>query len=183
VGQVIAFGFIAYGIISFFRGAGFGGLWLAFIGWFLLDAARESYAQVEVLEGLRGVRVKDVMAQECPVIDGRTNLQTFVDEHLLVSGRHCFMVVEDGRLMGIITPHEVRQVERRKWPYTTIYDVMRPVDQLKTVTPDTPLSQALELMSTSDINQVPVVANGSLVGFLSRSHILQLLHTKSEMNA
>jgi Zn-dependent protease len=183
VGQVIAFGFIAYGIISFFRGAGFGGLWLAFIGWFLLDAARESYAQVEVLEGLRGVRVKDVMTQECPIVDGRTNLQTFVDEHLLVSGRHCFMVVEDGRLIGIITPNEVRQVERRKWPYTTIYDVMRPLDQLKTVSPDTPLSQALELMSTSDINQVPVVANGSLVGFLSRSHILQLLHTKAEMHA
>ena len=182
-GQAIAFVFIIVGLFRFFNGAGFGGLWLTFIGWFLLDAARESYAQVEVLEGLRGVRVKDVMTQECPVVDGRTNLQTFVDEHLLVSGRHCFMVVEDGRLVGIITPNEVRQVERRKWPYTTIYDVMRPLDQLKTVTPDTPLSQALELMSTSDINQVPVVANGSLVGFLSRRHILQLLHTKAEMNA
>jgi Zn-dependent protease len=33
VGQVVALAFIAFGIVRFFAGAGFGGLWLAFIGW------------------------------------------------------------------------------------------------------------------------------------------------------
>src|SRR6185436_8100536 len=54
VGQFIAFGFIVLGIARFFGGAGFGGLWIAFIGWFLLNASRESYAQVAITEGLRG---------------------------------------------------------------------------------------------------------------------------------
>jgi Zn-dependent protease len=54
VGQVIAFLMILYGVMQFFRGAGINGLWLAFIGWFLLSASRESYAQMVITEGLRG---------------------------------------------------------------------------------------------------------------------------------
>lgn len=182
VGQAVAFGLIAFGIFRFFSGGGFGGLWLAFIGWFLLEASRESYAQAEVAEGLRGVRAKDVMEHECPVVDGRTNLQTFADEYLLRSGRHCFVVVEKGQVTGLITPHEVKGVERQKWPYTTIDDVMRPLGDLKTVSPDTPLSDALELMGRSDVNQVPVVKDGALVGLISRGHIVQLLRTRSELH-
>jgi len=66
VGQVVAFGFIALGIVQYFGGAGIGGLWIAFIGWFLLQAARESYVQVGLAHALKGVRVADVMTRDCP---------------------------------------------------------------------------------------------------------------------
>ena len=112
VGQLIAFGFIIVGLFRFFNGAGFGGLWLTFIGWFLLDAARSSYAQFETIERLRDVRVRDVMASDWPTINDRTSLQTFVDDHLLRSAKRCFVVEEDGRAVGIITPHEVKDVNR-----------------------------------------------------------------------
>jgi Zn-dependent protease len=46
VGQVVAVLFILDGIWRYFSGAGFGGLWIAFIGWFLMDAARASYNHV-----------------------------------------------------------------------------------------------------------------------------------------
>ena len=83
--------------------AGVGGLWLAFIGWFLLEAARASTAQVEVAEGLRGVRVRDVMARDCPAVDGHMTLQNFAEAHLLRTGRRCFVVVDDGTIAGLIT--------------------------------------------------------------------------------
>jgi Zn-dependent protease len=60
VGQVVAFGFIALGLFQYFRGAGIGGLWIAFIGWFLLQAARESYVQVGLTHALKGIRVADI---------------------------------------------------------------------------------------------------------------------------
>ncbi|HYE66664.1 MAG TPA: site-2 protease family protein [Pyrinomonadaceae bacterium] len=182
VGQFVAFGFIIIGIFRFFSGAGFGGLWLAFIGWFLLDAARASYAQVEVSENLRGVRVGHVMARDCPVVDGRSNLQTFVDEFLVRTGRRCFVVEENGRIAGLITPHEVKEVERARWPYTTVDDVMRPLDQLRTVKPDALVTEALEVMGREDVNQLPVVSDGRLEGIISRSHILQLLRTRAELH-
>jgi Zn-dependent protease len=69
VGQLVALGFIMLGILRFFSGAGFGGLWIAFIGWFLLDAARASGAQVEITERLTGLRVGDVMTQQFATVD------------------------------------------------------------------------------------------------------------------
>jgi len=181
VGQLIGFALIILGIFRFFGGAGFGGLWLAFIGWFLLGAAGSTRAHMETNENLRGVKVGDVMARDCPVVDARDNLQTFVDEHLLRTGQRCFVVEEQGRVAGIITPHEVKAIERVKWRYTTIDDVMRPLDQLRTVGTDALVTDALELMGREDVNQLPVVRDGSLAGIISRGDVLRLLRTRAEL--
>ena len=181
-GQGVAFGFIALGVIRFFAGAGFGGLWMVFIGWFLLDAARASYAQVGIGESLRGLRVRDVMESDCSVVAGRSNLQTLVDDHLLRTGRRCFIVVENGRVAGLLTPHEIKQVERARWPYTTAESVMRPLEQLRTVGPEAPVVEALEVMGRENVNQLPVVSDGRLQGIISRGHVLQLLHMRAELN-
>lgn len=182
VGQFVAFGFIMLGVWQFFSGAGFGGLWLAFIGWFLLEAARASGAQVEITERLRGVNVGDVMTRQFPVVDTNTNLETFVQEHLLPTAHRCFVVEEQGRPAGIITPHEVKAVERNRWPYTTIGDVMRSLEGLQTVGPDRPVAEALEVMGREDVNQIPVVQQGRLTGIISRSHILRVLQTRAELD-
>jgi CBS domain-containing protein len=182
IGQLVAIGFIVWGIFNFFSGAGFGGLWMAFIGWFLLDAARVSYAQVEIVRSLKGRRVADVMTRDCPVIDGNTNLQTFTDEYLLKTGRRCFIVVEQGKIAGLITLHEVKEVERSKWAFTTVDDVMRPLDSLRTVQPETPIAKALELMGREDVNQLPVTRGGQLEGIISRGHIVRLLQASAELN-
>ena len=181
VGQIIAFGFIIVGLFRFFNGAGFGGLWLTFIGWFLLDAARSSYAQFETIERLRGVRVRDVMSSDWPIIDGKTSLQTFVDDHLLRSAKRCFVVEEDGRVVGMITPHEVKDVNRQKWPQLSVHDAMLPLTKLHAVKPGTSLTEALETMGREDVNQLPVMNNTHLDGIISRSHILRLLQTRVEL--
>jgi Zn-dependent protease/predicted transcriptional regulator len=182
VGQLVAFAFIVLGIWRFFAGAGVGGLWLAFIGWFLLVASRESYAQVAVTEGLGGVRVAEVMSREYPTVDGHSNLQTFVEENLVHTGRRCFVVTLIGRAEGIITPNEVSKIERARWPYTTVADVMRSLDQVRTVAPDSPVTKALEMMGSEDLNQLPVMEGDEIKGFISRGHILQMLQTRAELH-
>jgi len=182
VGQLVAFGFIVLGVFRFFGGAGFGGLWIAFIGWFLLSASRESQAQVAITEGLKGVRVADVMSRDYPTVDGYSNLQTFVEEHLVRTGRRCFVVTVNGRPEGMITPNEITEVPRARWPYTTVADVMRPLDQVRTVAPDTPVTEALEVMAREDLNQLPVATDGQLAGVISRAHVLQLLQTRAELH-
>lgn len=180
-GQVVAFGFILLGIVRFFGGAGFSGLWMAFIGWFLLNAAKATYAQQEMTERLRGVRVSDLMTLDCTLVDGNDNLQTFVNESLLHTGGRCFLVAEQGVVTGLITPHEVKAIPKARWPFTLVYDVMRPLDELRTVSPETPVSEALEIIGREDINQLPALANGKLAGMISRDQILRYLLTREEL--
>ena len=182
VGQLVALGFIMLGILRFFSGAGFGGLWIAFIGWFLLDAARASGAQVEITERLTGVRVGDVMTQQFATVDANSNLETFVQEDLLPTGHRCFVVLEQGRPAGIITPHEVKAIDRGRWPYTTVGDVMRSLETLRSVGPERPVAEALEMMGREDVNQMPVVQHGSLAGIISRGHIVRVLQTRAELD-
>jgi Zn-dependent protease/predicted transcriptional regulator len=181
IGQMVALLFIALGIFRFFGGAGFGGLWIAFIGWFLLQAAGASYTTVTVMKGLEGVSVGDVMTRDCASVDGNLNVQNFVEEHLLHSGRRCFVVEQNGEMVGLVTPQEIRSLERARWPYTTLNDVMRPLDQVHTVTPATPVSEALATMGRDDVNQLPVMSNNRLEGIVSRAHVLQALQTRAEL--
>ena len=182
VGRLVALGFIMLGILRFFNGAGFGGLWIAFIGWFLLDAARTSGAQVEITERLTGLRVGDVMTQQFATVDANSNLETFVHEHLLPTGQRCFVVLEQGRQAGIITPHEVKAIDRGRWPYTTVGDVMRSLETLRSIGPERPVAEALEMMGREDVNQIPVVQHGSLAGIISRGHIVRVLQTRAELD-
>lgn len=181
VGQVVAFAFILYGIWQFFNGAGFGGLWVAFIGWFLMDAAKASYVQVEITAAFRGVRVAEVMTRDCTIVNRGLSLQEFVDTYLLKTGERCFAVEDQGRLVGLITPRDVGTIPRDRWDVTTVREAMRPLQDLQIITPDTPVLDALKLMARNDLNQLPVVSNGALQGIFSRSQLMQLLQSRAEL--
>lgn len=182
IGQTIAFGFIIFGIIAFFRGSGIGGLWIAFIGWFLLTSARASYAQSEMTQAFAGLKVRDLMTTECARVDPRTNLQSLVDDNILKAGNRCFLVEENGELLGLVTPADVRSVERTMWPMKTVDDVMRPFEGLHTAAPEATIVEALETMGRADVNQLPVLEGGRLVGMISRDRILNYLVARKELD-
>jgi Zn-dependent protease/CBS domain-containing protein len=183
IGQVIAVLFIGFGILEFFfiPGAGLGGLWIAFIGWFLLQAAGATFMQVRTGSLLRGLRVKDVMSTDSYAVDPEVSLQEFVHEHLLPTGRRFFLVIQDGRLLGVITPNEVRAVEPRAWPFTPVRNVMRSADKVHFVSPDMPAAEALETMGREDVNQLPVMSGGRVEGVVTRAHVLQVLRSRAEL--
>ena len=182
VGQIIAVLFIGFGILRFFQGAGLGGLWIAFIGWFLLQAASASYMQVRTRTLLRGLRVKQVMSTDYRSVDPDTSLQDFVHKQLLPTGRRCFLVIDDSRLLGLITPNEIRAVEPQAWPYTRVREVMRSGYRIHVVPPEMPAMEALETMAREDINQLPVVSNGRVEGIVTRAHLLQVVQARSDLN-
>ena len=182
VGQFIAAVFIVFGLFRFFAG-GFGGLWLALIGWFLSQAASASYAQVEASTMLSGVRVRDVMSVDCPTVEGTINLRAFAEEYLLRTGQRCFVVLENGHQAGLVTVHELKRIERERWPFTSVAQASIPIDRIRTVAPDTNVTQALEMMVRDDVNQLPVISDGKLAGVISRGNVIQFLQTRAELKA
>ena len=181
-GQVVAFLFILYGIYRFFVGGSLGGLWIAFIGWFLLDAARSSYVQVGLLAGLRGHRVADLMERDCASVPAYLSVRDFVDEYLLHSTNRCFVVMNDRQPLGIVTANDVRRVSRDQWPQTSLQGIMRPLDRMPAVSPEMPVVQALELMSRERVNELAVVSSGRFEGIFSRDQVARSLQVYSGLD-
>jgi Zn-dependent protease/predicted transcriptional regulator len=182
VGQGVAIGLFAFGVWQFLGTDGIGGVWVALLGWFLLDAATASYAQVEVLAGLRGLRVADVMSSGCPTIAADVSVKEFADEYVLKTGERCFVVLDRGAVSGLITPADLKQIDRSRWGDLTVGAAKRPLHQLRAVSPETPVVEALQTMGREDVNQLPVMSAGRMHGLLSRGHIMHVLQTRLELS-
>jgi Zn-dependent protease len=181
VGQVVAFLFILYGVFRFFVGANFGGLWTAFIGWFLLDASRSSYVQVSIAAGLRDRHVADIMERDCPSVPGYLSLRDFVDVHLLHTHSACFIVTQGNQPVGLITAQETKKVSRDRWEQTSVQSVMRALNSVPAVAPEMPVLKAIEVMTRENVNELAVVSNGHFEGIFSRLQVLRYLHIYSGM--
>lgn len=180
-GQLVAFGFMGLGVFIMLGGHFFNGLWLVFIGWFLQNAAAVSYAQSNLQQSLQGVKVSQVMTDACPQVSSHLSLQQLVEEHVLSSGQRCFLVADQGRRQGIVTLHDVTQVPRSQWPQITTATVMIPWDRMIRVSPHTELLEALQMMDSANVNQLPVVEGDTIIGMLSREHMLHYLRTRAEL--
>ena len=179
VGQAVGFLFILLGLFRFFVGANFGGLWLAFIGWFLLDAARSSYLESALTSSLRDRRVSDLMERDCASVEGHISLRDFVDHYLLHTGSRCFVVMENNRPAGILTPDEVKATNREDWGQTSVQRIMRPLNQMRSVPPEMPVEKALELMGRERMDELPVVSQGNFEGLFSRGRVARFLQLYS----
>lgn len=181
VGQFVAYFFIFVGVVTAMRGNFFNGLWIGFIGWFLLNAAQSSYRHVALKQSLAGVTVGDVMSTDCPIVAGGIPLSEFVHNEILRSGQRCFLVTQLDHLVGIITLHEVKQIPQAEWNTTPVSSAMQPLENLFMVRPTDALAGILEKMTTEGVNQLPVVEEGKLVGILKRDRLLQLIQARLEI--
>jgi len=181
-GQVVAFAFIGLGIFTVFNGQLMNGLWLAFIGWFLQNAATTAVAQVNLQERLRGATVAQAMSRDCVEIPTLITLNQVVQERVLSSGQHCFFVVDSDRNpRGLLTLQEITRIPQLRWRYTTAEDVMTPLHKLISVDPDMELLTALQKMDEQNLPQMPVIDQFGPVGMLSRDNVLRYLKLRTEL--
>jgi Zn-dependent protease len=183
VGQTVGWLFVVWGVFRVFTGADLGALWIALIGWFLVQAASATLYQVQASSMLRGSRVADLMSRDCGRVDAAASAQEFVDWHLMRSESRCFLVFEAERIVGLVALSDVRKVDRELWRQTPVRAIMQPIERVHAVAPDTPVMEALEKMAREDVNQLLVVSSGQVLGVVTRAHILQVLRVRSELLA
>lgn len=183
VGRFFGLLFIAFGVWQVFTGNLGGGLWIAFIGWFLDSTASAQVQQVMFQGALAGHRVFQAMSTECATVPADLTLQKLVDEHILAGGRRCFLVNRGENTLGLMTLHRVKEVPRPDWASTTAAQVMLPVGALRRIDPDTELWAALQEMDRDGVNQLPVMTGSRVVGMLSREDVISFLRTVQELGA
>jgi Zn-dependent protease len=182
-GRFFAFVFIFIGVWKMFSGDFGGGLWIAFIGWFLDNAASSQVQQVMFQGLLAGHRVSQAMSTHCPVVSTDTTLQDLVNEHILGSGQRCFLVNRDDNIVGLMTLHRIKEVPRTEWEGTRADKIMLPLEQLKVINPDAELWAALQKMDRDGVNQLPVTRDDKVIGMLSREDVITFLRTLQELGA
>jgi Zn-dependent protease/predicted transcriptional regulator len=179
-GKFFAYLLIFFGIWQALNGNWVGGLWTAFIGWFLLTAAQESYMQVAARNTLSGVHASDIMTSEVPTVARDMSLEEYVHE-VLRTGRRYHVVTGAGTPVGLITLHAARTAPRDEWSNTSLQAVMLPIDRIHSASPEEPALAVLERMQREDINQMPVISEGRIVGMIARDNILRVLQTRLQL--
>jgi Zn-dependent protease/predicted transcriptional regulator len=188
LGQLIAWLMILAGIamvfgvqIPFF-GTGLGGLWLAFIGWFLNSASAQSYRQLVIHDILEGVAVSRMMRSGPPTVDPDSSVNSLVHDYIMGHDDHAFPVMEDDRLVGLVTLDDVRHTSRENWEATTVREIMTPADKLVVVKPEEDAAEALNKLTARNVGQLPVTQDHQLLGLLRRQDLVNWLQLHSELN-
>jgi Zn-dependent protease len=88
-----------------------GGIWLAFIGWFLAGAARSAEVHANFAGRIEHIRVADVMDAEPVAIPEATPLADAEQQFFLRYGWPWFPVIDsNGRLVGVVSQEAVESV-------------------------------------------------------------------------
>ena len=184
VGQLIAYGFIFWGLYITFADQNFSGLWISLIGWFLLNAAQQSVSGANVREAFRGVTVQQVMEPAPPSIQPQSTLAHLLSSYIIPYNLRAVPVADQtGKLVGIITLGDIKDIAQDQWGIVTVGQLMTGPDKLRVVSPNDSLDRALLFLQQGDFDQLPVVdPYGHLVGIVTRAHLIRWLQIRDELN-
>lgn len=170
---------IVAGVFVLFTGNLVGGMWFILIGFFLHNGAKQSYQQLVMRRALEGVRVAEVMSADVVTVPADISVLQAVNDYFMKYHYHSFPVMTDGTLVGIVSLHDVRSVDRESWPAKRIGEIaQRDVVDIA-VRKDDDVMEAMNRMARFDVGRLPVVEDGHMVGIVSRRDILHVLSVKT----
>lgn len=177
-GQGFALLLMLVGLWDLAFGAAIGGMWFLLIGVFLYTSAQSSHRQVAFQESLSGLRVGDVMTRDVVLLDSGLTIDEAVNQYFLRLGFGGFPVVENGRLVGMLSLKELRAIPREQWGRMTVGQVMVPHDVHAEAYPDEPITAAMERMFHESRSRLVVMDGDKVAGLVTRSGIARFLDLK-----
>jgi Zn-dependent protease/CBS domain-containing protein len=187
LGQIVAWVLILsgismiFGVVIPFLGTGFvNGIWIMFIGWFLQNAAVQSYRRVVVQDILEDVPVKQMMYTDVPMVKAGVTVQNLIDNYIMKTDNLAFVVFDGDNMVGLVTIDDIRKVDPESRSQTLIQSIMTPSQKLVVVAPEEQASDAFQRLQSEDISQLPVVNGNKIVGLLRRKDIVRWLQLQSQ---
>lgn len=178
IGRVFGYLFIGLGLAMFIFQGSFSGAWLAFIGWFLLQAATAEARYIATEAALHGLRVRDLMVRDPVTVDGDLTVGQFMDEVARSRRFTTYPVVDGGRPIGLLAFGSVAALPRSEWDSRRVREAMLPLDRVPQLTEDETAIDALTALSSPASNRGLVVENGHLAGLLSITDLTRALELR-----
>jgi Zn-dependent protease len=175
VGQAIGGGMIALGSLLVFLTTAWNGLWLAFLGWFLLSAARAEGRFARVREALGARRVADVMIRAPLTVEPDDTVEELMTKVGMNGGQRVFPVTVGSQVLGLIPLTWAVSVPRDEWVWRHIAEGLVPLKVALVLRPDSELFEATEELAAHPLHAGIVLAGNRLVGFLSLEDVERVL--------
>jgi CBS domain-containing protein len=115
------------------------------------------------------------MTHQPETVSPDLNLRELVDQYFFLRSYQSFPVVENGRVVGMITLNQLKEIPHDQWTNQTVRDTMTSVNQSLFVHPQEKLSEVLHKMEDSGVRRVLVVDREKLEGIITASDITRWL--------
>lgn len=180
LGRLFGQALIAWGLLVAIFGGAIGGLWLAFIGWFLLMAADAEASMAEARDVFEGVRVRDVMARDPVTTHPDLTLREFMDDVFLMHRHTSYPVTDDGHTLGLISFRRVAAIPREEWERRHVRDCMFPLADTLVVSEDAEVNEILAELTSDEPRRALVCDGGRLLGLVSITDTARVLEALSD---
>lgn len=180
-GQIVAFCFIAYGILTVFKGSFLSGIWMAFIGWYLNSAAVNS--RIPDLDNpvLEHISIAQVIKPGAQSIPASMSLHEVITGIFVPKGIDIFTVTENEQPVGILSIQNAAAVPREDWLKTSAGQVMLPLDKAARIPVDTTIGRVLQTMDQRNLAHVTLMDGDVFSGVLSREQINRYIHLLTDL--
>ena len=183
IGKGFAILLIIGGLWDILQGVFISGLWLIFVGMFLQQAADQGYRQTLLNRTLSSVRIRDIMVTPVIVVNDNMTLEHIVNDFFFRYRHNSFPVISGDSIAGIISIHDIKVVEKEKWPYTIVRDIMHTEISSFTISPESGALEALDKMIDTHSGRLVVIEDGRITGMISQRDIMQMLKMKADLGA
>jgi Zn-dependent protease len=167
--------FIGIGLAMLIFQGSFSGGWLAFVGWFVLQAARAEARYIATEEALDGLRVRDLMVRDPVTVDADSTIGRFMDDVAWTRRFTTYPVLDEGKPIGLLAFGTVASVPRSEWDTRRVRDSMIPLDRVPLLAEDARAVNALADLSGAGVHRALVVDDGHLAGLLSITDLARAL--------
>lgn len=181
-GTILGAALMVLGVINIVSGAFVAGMWQLLIGFFIQSAAGASRSQIEMREGLKNIRVRDVMNKDAVAVPPHISVATLVEDYVYRYYHKFYPVIGEGdRVLGCVRLAGVREVPRDRWSQVRVADIMEPVSNTNVLSPAESAVEALKRMHKGGVSRFLVLQNDRLMGILTMRDVLNALAVRLDL--
>jgi CBS domain-containing protein len=121
------------------------------------------------------------MTESVVSVDWLVSVGDFVKDYIYKHKLTDFPVFDRDEFVGMASLGGVKAVSKELWGFKQVRDIMTPAEMVPFLKPADDATEAFSRMLSGDLEQMPVIDEGRLMGIVCRRDIMNLYKIKSDL--
>jgi Zn-dependent protease len=184
-GTAVGYGLVALGAGLVLAGAPLSGVWMALLGWIVIEAARAEQGGAALHRLLGATRVADIMTPDPVTVPADLSVDALIRHHVASCRCSAFPVTgPDGSPSGLVALSRLREVPAHLRATTPVAAVAIPLDRVVAAHPDDLVVDLLARLTPASGRRALVLGpGGELVGIVTAAEVERALEVATVAGA